>query len=130
MLVPYFSVRVGKQYAPLSVTPKESFYKASSSRYPTDAWFQNGFQVFYEGDQNGQILLRPATVPQAQGKHAEAVYLFENAPAIYRRAFIYHRLAQSLQASGTKAKALGACEKALAFAPGRPKKRRTDAEIR
>lgn len=31
-------------------TPEETFYKTSSSRYPTDAWFQNGLQVFYEGD--------------------------------------------------------------------------------
>lgn len=32
-------------------TPKTSFYKTPDSRYPTDAWFQNGLQVFYEGDQ-------------------------------------------------------------------------------
>jgi hypothetical protein len=32
-------------------TPQESFYKTPSSRYPTDAWFQNGLQAFYEGDQ-------------------------------------------------------------------------------
>jgi hypothetical protein len=32
-------------------TPPESFYKTPNSRYPTDAWFENGFQVFYEGDQ-------------------------------------------------------------------------------
>ncbi|TFW35378.1 hypothetical protein [Massilia horti] len=32
-------------------TPTSSFYKTPDSRYPTDAWFENGFQVFYEGDQ-------------------------------------------------------------------------------
>ena len=31
--------------------PNESFYKTPGSRYPTDAWFQNGFQVFYEGEE-------------------------------------------------------------------------------
>lgn len=65
---------------------------------------------------------------QEQGKHAEAVPLFENALAIYPRASIYYRLAQSLQAGGTKAKALGAYEKALAFAPGLPKKQKSDAQ--
>jgi hypothetical protein len=32
-------------------TPAQSFYKVPTSRYPTDAWFENGFQVFYGGDQ-------------------------------------------------------------------------------
>lgn len=32
-------------------TPATSFYKTPNSRYPTDTWFENGFQVFYEGDQ-------------------------------------------------------------------------------
>ncbi|KQQ91766.1 hypothetical protein [Massilia sp. Leaf139] len=32
-------------------TPTASFYKTPDSRYPTDAWFGNGFQVFYEGEQ-------------------------------------------------------------------------------
>jgi hypothetical protein len=31
--------------------PTASFYKTPDSRYPTDAWFGNGFQVFYEGEQ-------------------------------------------------------------------------------
>jgi hypothetical protein len=32
-------------------TPTASCYKTPESRYPTDAGFGNGFQVFYEGDQ-------------------------------------------------------------------------------
>jgi hypothetical protein len=32
-------------------TPSASFYKTADSRYPTDAWFGNGFQVYYEGDE-------------------------------------------------------------------------------
>lgn len=31
--------------------PTASFYKTPESRYPTDAWFGSGFQVFYEGEQ-------------------------------------------------------------------------------
>lgn len=31
--------------------PTLSFRKVTSSRYPTDAWFKNGFQVFYDGDE-------------------------------------------------------------------------------
>lgn len=29
--------------------PEESFFKAPTSLHPTDAWFSNGFQVFYQG---------------------------------------------------------------------------------
>jgi hypothetical protein len=32
-------------------TPTASFHKTPNSRHPVDAWFGNGFQVFYEGDQ-------------------------------------------------------------------------------
>jgi hypothetical protein len=32
-------------------TPSASFYATPNSRYPTDAWFGNGFQVNYEGDE-------------------------------------------------------------------------------
>ncbi|MGI4844326.1 MAG: hypothetical protein ACRYF7_13520 [Janthinobacterium lividum] len=31
--------------------PTSSFYKTPDSTYPTDAWFENKFQVFYEGGQ-------------------------------------------------------------------------------
>jgi len=31
--------------------PAASFYKTPDSRYPTDAWFESGFQVAYEGDE-------------------------------------------------------------------------------
>jgi hypothetical protein len=31
--------------------PASSFYKTPDSTYPTDAWFENRFQVFYEGSQ-------------------------------------------------------------------------------
>jgi hypothetical protein len=31
--------------------PENSFCKVPGSRHQTDAWFQNGLQVFYEGDQ-------------------------------------------------------------------------------
>lgn len=31
--------------------PASSYYKTPDSRYPTDAWFENRFQVFYEGGQ-------------------------------------------------------------------------------
>ena len=30
--------------------PEESFSKVPTSQHPTDAWFKNGFQVFYEGE--------------------------------------------------------------------------------
>lgn len=32
-------------------TPTASFYKTPDARYPADAWFENGLQVFYEGDE-------------------------------------------------------------------------------
>jgi len=31
--------------------PAASFYKGSNSRYATDAWFENDFQVFYKGEE-------------------------------------------------------------------------------
>lgn len=31
--------------------PLVSFRRTSSSRYPTDAWFENSFQVSYDGDE-------------------------------------------------------------------------------
>lgn len=31
--------------------PTVTFHKTPNSRYPTDAWFENDFQVFYEGDE-------------------------------------------------------------------------------
>jgi hypothetical protein len=31
--------------------PTESFYKTPDSSHPSDAWFENGLQVFYEGEQ-------------------------------------------------------------------------------
>jgi hypothetical protein len=32
-------------------SPTDSFRRTSSSRYPTDAWFENSFQVSYDGDE-------------------------------------------------------------------------------
>lgn len=65
---------------------------------------------------------------QEQGKHAQALPLFEQAAQIYPRAFIYYRMGQSLQAAGTRAKALAAYAQALALAPGLPSKQKSDAE--
>lgn len=31
-------------------TPPQRFHKTPTSRYPIDAWFENGFQVSYGGD--------------------------------------------------------------------------------
>lgn len=51
--------------------PTSTFHKTPNSRYPTDAWFENDFQVFYEGDEpNG------AYIELCNGHNLEAI-LFE-----------------------------------------------------
>jgi hypothetical protein len=48
--------------------PSNSFYKTPDSRYPTDAWFENEFQVFYEGDEP-----TVAYIELSSGANVEAV---------------------------------------------------------
>jgi hypothetical protein len=51
--------------------PTDSFHKTPNSRYPTDAWFESNFQVFYEGDE-----ATVAFIELSNGANVEAV-LFE-----------------------------------------------------
>ena len=67
-------------------------------------------------------------VQQEQGKHKEALVLFEQTLARYQKPWVYYRMAQSLKALGDKAKAIASFEKATAFKAGLSKKMREDAQ--
>lgn len=69
-----------------------------------------------------------ARVLQEQGKHQEALPLLARALGVEAAAHIHYRLAQSLQATSDKGRAIAAYEKALGFKPGLSKKLRSDAE--
>lgn len=65
---------------------------------------------------------------QEQGRHKDAIPLFEKALAIEARSHLYYRLGQCYQATSEKAKAVAAYEKALALKPELRKKIKSDAE--
>ncbi len=69
-----------------------------------------------------------ARVLQEQGKHQEALPLFERALAVEAAAHIHYRLGQSLQAVNDKGRAIAAYEKALGFKPALGKKLRSDVQ--
>jgi tetratricopeptide (TPR) repeat protein len=67
---------------------------------------------------------------QAQGRHAEAITLFDSALAVAPRALIHYRIALSALAQNDKAGAALALEKALAGKPGLARHERADAAQR
>jgi tetratricopeptide (TPR) repeat protein len=67
-------------------------------------------------------------VHQEQGKHREALAIFEQVVAKTPLPHIHYRIGKSLQAVGEKAKASAAFEKALSFKTGLAKTQRSDAE--
>ncbi len=69
-----------------------------------------------------------ARLQQEQGRHKEAVVLFEQVLARSSRPYVHYRLGKSLQALGDKAKAAAAYDKAIASKSGLPKSQRADAE--
>ncbi len=69
-------------------------------------------------------------VAQAQGKHAQALLLFESALALAPRPLIYYRAGISALALGERSRAGVALEKALAGRPGLERHQRNDAEQR
>ncbi len=53
-LVGVGAIRLGASRASVIAVlgePEESFVQTPDSHQPTDAWFDSGFQVFYEGDE-------------------------------------------------------------------------------
>lgn len=97
----------------------------SGKRYADSERIFRELQGAYPDSEAGPYWL--ARVRQEQGKHAEAVPLFEQAAGLYPQAVTYYRLGQSLQASGSKPKALAAYGKALTAMPALPKKLLADA---
>ena len=69
-----------------------------------------------------------ARVQQEQGKHREALAVYEQVLVKMPKPHVYYRIAQSQQALGEKAKATASYEKTLSFKNGLPKKLRSDAE--
>ena len=67
-------------------------------------------------------------VHQEQGKHREALAMFEQVLVKTPLAHVHYRIGKSLQAVGDKAKASAAFEKALSFKTGLAKTQRSDAE--
>jgi tetratricopeptide (TPR) repeat protein len=69
-----------------------------------------------------------ARVHQEQGKHREAIAIFDQVVVKTPLPHVHYRMAKSLQALGDKAKATAAFEKALSFKTGLAKSMRSDAE--
>lgn len=106
-------VAVGSQYARAKqFTESQRVFTDIEKRYPDSNWGAYGL----------------ARVLQEQGKHHEALPLFERALSVEAAAHIHYRLGQSLQAVSDKGRAIAAYEKALGFKPALGKKQRSDAQ--
>jgi predicted Zn-dependent protease len=98
----------GKRYA-----DAQRMFEEVVRRFPASNWGAYG---------QGRVL-------QEQGKHGDAVPLFERATAMEKPfAAMYLRLAQSYKALGEKIKAIAAAERSLAFKPALASKQRKEAE--
>ncbi len=106
-------VAIGSQYARAKqFTEAQRVFTDIEKRYPDSNWGAYGL----------------ARVLQEQGKHQEALPLFERALSVEAAAHIHYRLGQSLQAVSDKGRAIAAYEKALGFKPALGKKQRSDAQ--
>ncbi|MES2149037.1 MAG: tetratricopeptide repeat protein [Pseudomonadota bacterium] len=90
----------------------ERLFRDVQKRYPDAEWAPYGL----------------ARAMQDQGKHADAIALFEKSLAISVLPSAYYRIGQSWQALHDKPKAIAAYEKALASKSGIGKKIKADAE--
>ena len=106
-------VAVGSQYVRAKqFTESQRVFTDIEKRYPYSNWGAYGL----------------ARVLQEQGKHQEALPLFERALSVEAAAHVHYRLGQSLQAVSDKGRAIAAYEKALGFKPALSKKQRGDAQ--
>ena len=106
-------VTIGTQYArSKQYLEAQRVFTDLEKRYPDSNWGAYGL----------------ARVLQEQGKHQEALPLFERALSVEAAAHIHYRLGQSLQAVNDKGHAIAAYEKALSFKPALGKKQRSDAQ--
>lgn len=106
-------VAVGSQHARnKQFAEAQRVFTDIEKRYPDSSWGAFG----------------QARVLQEQGKHAEALPLFERALGVDAAAHIHYRMGQSLQATNDKARATAAYEKALGFKPALSKKQRADVQ--
>ncbi len=78
--------------------------------------------------QNEVGLYGQARALSAQGQHAQALALYDQAQAIYASAAVYYRKGQSLQALGDADKAASAYRAALNAVPGLSKNQLADAK--
>ena len=106
-------VAVGTQYVRAKqFTESQRVFTDIEKRYPDSNWGAYGL----------------ARVLQEQGKHQEALPLFERALSVEAAAHVHYRLGQSLQAVSDKGRSIAAYEKALGFKPALSKKQRGDAQ--
>lgn len=110
----------------------ESLYGAIAGKYMSDKKYADGERVVRDGlkrySDSDSLPYLLARTQQGQGKHREAVALFEQVWSKNPGAHVQYRMGQSLQALGEKPRAMAAYEKALSFKPTLNKKMRADAE--
>ncbi|HEY5801517.1 MAG TPA: tetratricopeptide repeat protein [Burkholderiaceae bacterium] len=102
------------------------------SRYLNDKKFADADRMYRELQkrypENSGAFLGLGRVQMEQGKHAEAVALFEKGVAMDATAGLHYRMGQALQALRDKARATASFEKALTMQPPLNSKAKADVQ--